>query len=90
MTLHARLLIEQGETSSAGILLRRSLAISQRFSVNLRSNRALTLYAELLLLRGNKIGAKNIAVASLELSKSIGFSFETERAQGVLSKVGAF
>ncbi len=88
LILNARLLTEQGETSKAGQLLARALAISHRFSMNLRRNRALTIYADLLRRRGDKHGAESIAVASLELAKTTGFSLETVRAQKVLSEIG--
>ncbi len=88
LILKARLLIEQGETTSSGKLLGRAMAISHRFSMVLRCNRALTIYADLLHRRGDLQGAKSVGVMSLELARISGFSLETVRAQRVLSKIG--
>lgn len=87
LQLHARVLIEQGETANAGQLLTRGLAIANRCSLTLRSNRGMTLYAQLLQRRGNLAGAETIAINSLELAKTLGFSLETVRAQHVLASV---
>lgn len=87
LLLHARILLEQGETANAGRLLVRALAIAHRCSMTLRANRGLTLYAELLRCRGDKQGAETVAITSLELAKSSGFSLETVRAQSVLAAI---
>lgn len=87
LQLHARVLLDQGETSNAGHLLTRSLAIANRFSMTLRGNRALTLYADLLRRRGDLKGAEAIAISSLELAKVSNFSLETVRSQSVLALI---
>ncbi|MCW2309014.1 SIR2 family protein [Rhodobium gokarnense] len=85
--LRASVLLRQGETTTAGRLLSRSMAVARRHSMGLRLNRALTLYAETLLLRGDRKGAKMLAQSSLEMAKSTGDNIETTRAQSVLSRL---
>lgn len=86
LLLRANLLLKQGEASSSGHLLIRSMAISKRNAMNLRLNNAMTSYAEVLLLRGDVMGAIGMARQSLELAKRTGYSLETSRAQAVLSR----
>ncbi|MEP1696569.1 MAG: tetratricopeptide repeat protein [Paracoccaceae bacterium] len=87
LLLRARMLLEQGETTTSGRLLVRALAIAHRCSLTLRANRGMTLYADLLRHRGDIEGAQTIAIASLEMAKNTGFSLETVRAQAVLSQI---
>lgn len=84
--LRANLLLRQGETSSSGRLLIRSMAISKRHSMTLRLNNSMTSYAEILLLRGDVTGAIGMARQSLDQAKRTGYSLETPRAQAVLAR----
>ena len=84
--LRANILLAQGEMSSAGRLLIRSMAISKRNSMMLRLNNAMTSYAEVLLLRGDVAGALGVARQSLDQAKRTGYSLETARAQAVLTR----
>lgn len=87
LRLRAELLLAHGETESAGEELIRSLAICRRNRMLLRLNSALTLYADVLLIRGDISGAKSLASRSLELAKSIRYNLETSRAQRLLSRI---
>lgn len=88
LNLRAEILLSQGETTTAGKLLTRSMALALRNSMNLRLNSAMTLYSKTLLARGDRKGAEKIARDSLEMAKSIGYNLETPRAQRVLEKLG--
>jgi hypothetical protein len=80
------MLLEQGETTTAGRLLMRAIAIARRRSMGLRLNRATTLYAHTLLRRGDRRGACQIASSSLEMAKFWDYNLETSRAQRVLTE----
>lgn len=86
LRLKARLLLRQGETSSAGKFLIRAMAIARRNSMNLRLNSAMTSYAEVLHLRGDNEGAFAMAQASLIRAKRTSYSLETARAQEILRR----
>lgn len=85
--LQAKFLLQQGETTMAGRLLIRAMAIAKRNSMGLKLNSAMTTYAETLLYREDFDGAKRIAKESLEMAKGIGYNLETSRAQHILSKL---
>ena len=87
LRMRGQLLLEQGETSTAGELLVRSLSIAKRNTMNLRLNRSMTVYSQILLKRGDSRGARRIANQSLELAKSIQYNLETIRAQKILSQI---
>ncbi|WP_299877678.1 SIR2 family protein [uncultured Sulfitobacter sp.] len=82
----AALLLEEGETTTAGRLLMRAIAIARRHSMGLRLNRAMTLYAMTLLRRGDRRGAARLATASLDRAKAYGYNLETSRAQQILTE----
>lgn len=83
----AIILLAQGETTTAGRLLIRSMSIAKKHSMALRLNSAMTVYAETLLLRGDNKGARNISKRSLEMAKMNGYNLETSRAEKVLSSI---
>lgn len=85
LMFRASLLLSEGETTTAGRLLVRALALAKRHSMGLRLNRATTLYSLMLLHRGDTLGARRTANLSLEMAKSHGYNLETSRAQQILS-----
>lgn len=84
LRLRAQLLLEQGETATAGRLVARAMAIAKRHSLVLRLNSCMTCYADILLTRGDVKGAERMALASLSLAKRTGYNLETPRAQLVI------
>lgn len=84
LRLRAQLLLEQGETSTAGRLLSRAMAVAKRHALTLRLNSCMTTYADTLRIRGDVESAKRMALSSLSLAKQTGYSLETSRAQRVL------
>ncbi|MEM9734946.1 MAG: tetratricopeptide repeat protein [Pseudomonadota bacterium] len=87
LKLRAEILLMEGETSSAGALLVRAMAIARRYRMILRLNSALTLYAELLMRREDLEGARRHATMSLEMAKRVGYSLQTSSAQRILAKI---
>lgn len=85
LKLRAEILLDKGETGSAGADAIRALSIAKRFRMNLRASSALTLYAKVLLERGNAKGAYAQARQALEMAKAIGYNIETSRAQQIVS-----
>lgn len=87
LRLRASILLVQGETSTAGRLLVRSMAIARRYSMSLRLNSAMTDYADVLLQRGDMEGGRHIAEMSLEQANAIGYRIEADRAYRVISRI---
>lgn len=87
LKLRAEILMSEGETSSAGMLLVRAMAIAKRYRMVLRLNATITVYADLLYLRGDLEGASRHAALSLNMAKGIGYSVQTAAAQRILSKI---
>ena len=55
--------------------------------MTLRLNAGITVYARLLLHRGDRSGAERHALVSLEMAKGIGYSLQTALAQEVLAEI---
>ncbi|WP_306030050.1 SIR2 family protein [Stappia sp. MMSF_3263] len=77
--LRARILLENGEASTAGKLLARAIAIARRNAMNLRLNSAMTTYALSLLHRGRPLPAERLLYASLEMAKRARYNREITR-----------
>ncbi|MEP4194113.1 MAG: SIR2 family protein [Aliishimia sp.] len=84
LMVRARILLEQNEHRASGRLLTRAMAIAKRHAMNLRLNNCLTIYAQLLLQRGDVDGAFGIAQQSLNMAKRSNYALETGRAQRVI------
>lgn len=80
-TLHlrARILLENGEASTAGKLLARAMAIARRNAMSLRLNSAMTTYALSLLHRARPLPAERLLYASLEMAKRSRYNSEIAR-----------
>lgn len=87
LKLRAEILLLEGETSSAGALLVRAMAIARRYRMMLRLNAALSVYARLLQHRDDAEGAKRHALLSLEMAKTMGYSHQTSSAQRTLAEI---
>lgn len=77
--LRARILLQNGEASTAGKLLIRSMAIARRNAMHLRLNSAITSYALSLLHRGRSLPAERLLYASLEMAKRSRYNSEIAR-----------
>lgn len=77
--LRARILLQNGEASTAGKLLIRSMAIARRNAMHLRLNSAITSYALSLLHRGRPLPAERLLYASLEMAKRSRYNSEIAR-----------
>lgn len=84
--LRARVLLNNGEASTAGKLLIRSMAIARRNAMSLRLNNAMTTYALSLLHRGRALPAERLLYASLEMAKHSGYNSEIARVQRELER----
>ncbi|MCA1243516.1 SIR2 family protein [Stappia stellulata] len=84
--LRARVLLNNGEASTAGKLLIRSMAIARRNAMSLRLNSAMTTYALSLLHRGRALPAERLLYASLEMAKHSGYNSEIARVQRELER----
>jgi hypothetical protein len=84
LRIRAEFLLLQGETTTAGRLLIRSMAICRRNAMRLRLNNALTIYAKVLHLRGDLNSARRMAQLSLNLARTMNYNLETPRAQELL------
>ena len=84
LRIRAEFLLLQGETTTAGRLLIRSMAICRRHAMRLRLNNALTIYAKVLHLRGDLNSARRMALLSLNLARGMNYNLETPRAQELL------
>lgn len=65
----ARLLLEQGESTLAGSLLARAMALAKRNGMNLRLNSAMTAYARVLAMRNLRDQADQLLFACLGMAK---------------------
>jgi tetratricopeptide (TPR) repeat protein len=84
LRIRAEFLLLQGETTTAGRLLIRSMAICRRNTMRLRLNNALTIYAKVLHHRGDLNSARRMARLSLNLARGMSYNLETPRVQELL------
>jgi len=87
LTLRARILFDTGETSTAGALVVRAMAIAKRNGMILRLNVALSVYAAILRARGDTRGAARHAGLSLRMAKRIGYATEAAKAREILTSL---
>jgi len=84
LRIRAEFLLLQGEMTTAGRLLIRSMAICQRNAMRLRLNNALTIYAKVLYHRKDLNSARRMARLSLNLARGMNYNLETPRVQELL------
>ncbi|MDJ0826171.1 MAG: SIR2 family protein [Rhodobacter sp.] len=87
LRIRAEFLLLQGETTTAGKLLTRSMAICRRNTMRLRLNNALTIYAKTLFHRGDLMSARRMARLSLNYAKALNYNLETPRVQELMRQL---
>lgn len=87
LTVRARLLLEQGESTLAGSLLSRAMVMAKRNGMNLRLNSAMTNYARVLAMRGLKDQANQLLFTCLDIAKRNNNQIEIARAESAFDEL---
>ncbi|MDN2579025.1 SIR2 family protein [Aquibium sp. ELW1220] len=87
LTVRARLLLEQGESTLAGSLLSRAMVMAKRNGMNLRLNSAMTNYARVLAMRGLKDQANKLLFTCLDIAKRNNNQIEIARAESAFDEL---
>jgi tetratricopeptide (TPR) repeat protein len=87
LRLRSNFLLIQGETSSAGSLVVRSMAICLRNRMMLRLNSGLTIYAKILHSRGDTEGAIRNGHLSLSMARASHYNLELSRVRYLLEQI---
>ncbi|MEP5152692.1 hypothetical protein, partial [Planktotalea sp.] len=87
LIVRGRLLLAQNESTAAGAVLTRAMTLAKRNGMNLRLNRAMTLYGDVLIRRRQLIAAERLLYGSLEKAKNSQFRTEVSRIHRLLDQL---